>query len=49
MSQIDYERPRGTRGNWSVAVGPKEDQDPLVEMAARVANLKEIGKTLGVF
>ncbi|ORL83895.1 hypothetical protein [Prescottella equi] len=49
VSQIDYERPRGTRGNWSVAVGPKEDQDPLVEMAARVANLKEIGKTLGVF
>ncbi|NKU18342.1 hypothetical protein GS907_07120 [Rhodococcus hoagii] len=49
VSQIDYERPRGTRGNWSVAVGPKEDEDPLVEMAARVANLKEIGKTLGVF
>ncbi|MBM4551512.1 hypothetical protein GS445_17885 [Rhodococcus hoagii] len=49
VSQIDYERPRGTRGNWSVAVGPKEDQDPYVEMAARVANLKEIGKTLGVF
>ncbi|NKV10942.1 hypothetical protein GS909_07150 [Rhodococcus hoagii] len=49
VSQIDYERPRGTRGNWSVAVGPKDDEDPLVEMAARVANLKEIGKTLGVF
>ncbi|AVP67308.1 Gp37-like protein [Prescottella equi] len=49
VSQIDYERPRGTRGNWSVAVGPKQDEDPLVEMAARVANLKEIGKTLGVF
>ncbi|WP_433703653.1 hypothetical protein [Prescottella equi] len=49
VSQIDYERPRGTRGNWSVAVGPKQDEDPYVEMAARVANLKEIGKTLGVF
>lgn len=49
VSSIEYERPRGTRGNWSVAVGPKKDEDPLVEIAARIENLKTIGKTLGVF
>ena len=45
--QVDY-RQHITR-NWAASVGPKKDEDPVVAIAERMAHLKTIGKTLGVF
>ncbi|EHK86379.1 Gp37-like protein [Rhodococcus pyridinivorans] len=49
VSQMEYTRKRGDRGNFGVTVGPKQDEDPAVAMAARLEKLNGIAKTLGVF